>query len=69
MYKVELNASIDYLKQVGLVSLEDGKLRVLARECKIAALPDGRIVAGEDNSGRFSRWLMKFTEDFNSNKA
>ena len=64
-----LNDAIEYLRKVGLISLEDGKLRTLTRECKIAALPDGRIVAGEDRSGRFSKWLMKFTEDFNHNNA
>jgi hypothetical protein len=64
-----LDDSIAYLRRVGLVSLEDQKLRVLTRECKIANLPDGRIVAGEDISGRFSNWLTKYEADFNAHKV
>jgi hypothetical protein len=53
--------SINYLKQSGLISIENNRLRSLTRECSIAALPDGRIVAGEDNSSRFTNWLMNYS--------
>jgi len=57
-----LRDSIEYLRQVGLASLQDDKLRLLTKECKFAALSDGRVVAGDDSGGRFSKWLITHTQ-------
>lgn len=47
------------LVDTGLVSVTDGRLCLLTRECQCAILPDGRFVAGENVSGRFQRWLIR----------
>lgn len=37
---------------------DDGReLVLITRQCQTAVLPDGRLVAGENNTGRMSRWL------------
>jgi len=51
---------IAYLRQAGLVSLEGNTLRLLTRQCGIACLPDGRVVAGENASLCFSNWVMNY---------
>jgi hypothetical protein len=61
-----LSDSIAFLQRVGLVSFEGGKLQLLTRGLKVAALPDDRVVAGEDASGRFSNWLTKYMGGFNA---
>ena len=63
-----LEDSVKNLYKAGLISIENGKLRLLTRECSIAVLPDGRFVAGENSSGRFSNWLEKYQKDFDSKK-
>jgi hypothetical protein len=54
-----LEEFIDKLLATGLVSVESKKLKLLTDECQCAILPDGRIVAGENKSGRFQRWISK----------
>jgi len=61
-----LSNSIAFLQRVGLVSFEGGKLQLLTRGLKVAFLPDDRVVAGEDVSGRFSNWLTKYMQDLNA---
>jgi hypothetical protein len=58
-FNLSLDALVKSLIDTGLVSCDDNKLRLLTRLCRIAFLPSGDIVAGEDNSGRFSNWLSK----------
>ena len=60
----DLTESIEYLYTVGLVSKEIGKLRLLTKECKMVALPDGRIIAGDDSSGRLTNWITKFMTEY-----
>lgn len=38
-----------------------GELRLLTKECQCAILADGRYVAGENNSGRFTRWFKQYS--------
>lgn len=55
------NTSIDkileHLLTSGLAFTENGEVKLLNKGCACAALPDGRFVAGENISGRLSRWL------------
>ena len=63
-----LSDSIAFLRKVGLVSLETGKLGLLTRDCKVVPLPDGRVAAGDDADARFSGWLTRFMREFEANK-
>lgn len=40
-------------------------LKLLTDECKVCILPDGRVVAGEDKSGRLTRWVSNFMKNRN----
>lgn len=69
---------IDYLKGAGesvdefvtalidtnLVALDGDLLQLVTYECAMAILPDGRFVAGENNTGRLSRWIESFVKNF-----
>ncbi len=46
-----------------LVTIEDNKLLLLTRNCRTAILPDGSLVAGEDISGRLSRWVSNYMKE------
>ena len=37
-------------------------LRLLTEKCDTAFLPDGRLFAGENNTGQLTRWIMKESE-------
>lgn len=50
------------LVATSLVAVDGDKLTLTTVECKVAVLPDGRFIAGDDNSGRFSRWLLRYVE-------
>jgi hypothetical protein len=51
------------LTETGLVCENAfGKLVLLTAECRTAVLPDGSYVAGEDVSGRFTRWLQAYAK-------
>ena len=50
---------IEKFKDTRLVFVEDNKLKLLTDQCNCAILPDGRLVAGEDKSGRFTNWIIK----------
>jgi len=58
----ELTAFLDRLKETGLVYVKNDKLKLLTDDCKLVTLPDGRFIAGEDKSGRLTRWIIKYTE-------
>lgn len=53
-----LDEFISNLLSTNLVYIEKNKLKLLTDKCRCAILPDGRIVAAEDRSGRFSKWLQ-----------
>lgn len=50
---------IEKLKLTGLVFVENNKLRLLTDQCQCAIMPNGKYVAGENKSGRFTNWMMK----------
>jgi hypothetical protein len=49
------------LLSTGLVSLRGDSFRLIASACGCAIMPDGRYVAGENNSGRLERWIVEQT--------
>jgi hypothetical protein len=61
----DLEASINQLVEAGLVGSDASRgnvFRLLTRECLVACLPDGRVIAGENVSGRMTRWLDRNME-------
>lgn len=50
---------INKLKNTGIVFVENNKLKLLYDQCQCAILPTGKIVAGENKSGRFTNWIMR----------
>jgi hypothetical protein len=44
---------------------ENQELKLITDECKIYILPDGRVVAGEDKTGRLTRWLNNYNNKRN----
>lgn len=60
LYK-SLNDFLEKLKSTGLVFVENNKLKLLTDNCQCAVLPNGKLVAGENKSGRFTRWFNRET--------
>lgn len=54
------------LIKTNLVALDKNTLALTTFECQLMILPDGRFVGGENNTGRLTRWVMKFAEEFRS---
>jgi hypothetical protein len=44
----------------GLVAMAGTSIELITDRCRTAILPDGRFIAGEDNSGRLTRWLDRY---------
>lgn len=57
---------VDKLRATGLIFVEFNKLKLLTNQCQCAILPNGKFVAGENASGRFTNWIMR--ENSKSNK-
>lgn len=55
-----LDAFIRGLVDTRLVALRGDALTLITTECGCLLLPDGRRIAGENNTGRLTRWLDKF---------
>lgn len=47
------------LVQTGLVAMSGAEIELITTACMTAVLDDGRLVAGENNTGRFERWMAK----------
>ena len=47
-----------------LAALNGSLLELITDECVCAMLPDGRMIAGENKSGRLTRYAMKAAEEF-----
>ncbi|MDP9475592.1 MAG: hypothetical protein M3R38_07855 [Actinomycetota bacterium] len=56
----ELKAS---LLDTGLVAMAGHEIELMTDRCQTAVLPDGRLIAGEDNTGRLTRWIARYLED------
>jgi hypothetical protein len=54
-----LTEFVERLKDTGLVFVEKRKLKLLTNKCQCVILPNGKFIAGENNSGRLTNWVMK----------
>jgi hypothetical protein len=45
-----------------LVAMDGVRLALTTVQCTIVILPDGRVVAGENSTGRLERWVQRFME-------
>jgi hypothetical protein len=52
-----LDHFIEKLKRTGLASVENNKLKLLTDLCQCVIMPDGRTVAGDNKTGRLTRWV------------
>ncbi|MEM6554383.1 MAG: DUF6602 domain-containing protein [Pseudomonadota bacterium] len=52
-----------------LVALEGDRLLLTTFECACVILPDGRYIAGENNTGRLSRWVDNFMAAYHAQKT
>ena len=60
----------DFLKgllSTGLIALNGKKLQLTTEKCQCMFLPTGECVAGENNSGRLTRWAMKRLQEIRKN--
>jgi len=53
---------VEKLKATGLVCVENNKLILLTDECRCVILPNGKLYAGENKSGRLISWVKKEME-------
>ena len=56
---VSLDEFIEKLTDTGLVTVLSNKLRLLTQQCLCLIGSDGKLYAGENNSGRFENWAKK----------
>jgi hypothetical protein len=63
------DAFCDGLVATALVARNGRMLTLATEQCRCAILPDGRRIAGEDNTGRLTRWLQRFMEQRQSERA
>lgn len=57
------------LIETNLVAIDGTRLALTTVQCAIMVLPDGRIVAGENNTGRLERWVQRFMEGWNKSSS
>ncbi len=50
---------VQSLLDTSLVALDGNTLVLITEKCECVILPDGKFVAGENNSGRLTRWVDK----------
>jgi hypothetical protein len=50
------------LLKTGLVALRGEELQLITEECQCIILPNGEFIAGENNTGRLTRWLERWLE-------
>ena len=48
------------LLRTGLVALRGEELQLTTEECQCIILPNGQFIAGENNTGRLTRWLERW---------
>ncbi|MAU01271.1 MAG: hypothetical protein CL608_29350 [Anaerolineaceae bacterium] len=57
----ELDRVIKSISRMGILDIKDEKISLSTRHLKVAAMPNGEIVAGDDNEGMFTKWLLSQT--------
>jgi hypothetical protein len=55
------------LLATGMIALKGDMLRLTTYQCQCAILPDGRFVVGENNTGRFTRWMFRYMRERTEN--
>lgn len=55
----DIEEFVKAIQKTGLVALHGNELKLTTRECLCAILPNGKFAAAENNTGRFTRWLLK----------
>lgn len=58
----ESEAFFQSLIDTNLVARDGERLVLTTVECAMALLPDGRSIAAENNTGRLTRWMQRYTE-------
>lgn len=62
---LEFDKFISELIKTGLVckTISKNALRLLTKECKMGITSDGKFFAGENNSGRVDKWMLKLNKN------
>ena len=50
------------LLQTRLVAISGNGLELITERCQCAILPNGEFIAGEDNTGRLTRWMQRYMQ-------
>lgn len=58
-HEYKVNDFLRKIQDIGLVYLDGSKLKYLTEECTLAFLPNGKVVAAENKTGRFANWTFK----------
>jgi len=60
-----VEAFIERMKSTGLVHLyARRRMRLITENCTTAILADGTFVAGENSTGRLTRWVVRWQDEF-----
>lgn len=59
----DLDEFIASLVETHFVAVGDGELKLVTEGCVCVIMPDGRMLAGENNTGRFERWMARAMGD------
>lgn len=57
----QVDTLISELMEMGLATSDGGRLELLTDQCDVVAMPDGKMYAAENNSGRLTRWVSRQT--------
>ncbi len=60
--RVDIEEFIKAIQSTGLVAARGNELKLTTRECLCAILPNGKFAAAENNTGRFTKWLLKIKD-------
>jgi hypothetical protein len=62
-HAAEVDCSLSRLRLAGLAAVdENGILRLLTERCAVLAHPELGFLAGEDSTGRLTRWVIRDLE-------
>lgn len=67
-FYTSLEDFIEKFKATGLVYVQGNKLRLLTDACQCVFLPSGQAVAGDNKTGRLSRWVMNEMKKYKEEK-
>ena len=61
--RVDLEERAEGLLESGLVAMAGHEIELITNRYQTAMLPNGRLIAGEDSTGRLTRWIARCLED------